>query len=254
MRVYDSAMNFGGMDMRTVVLPSVKSEALVLYDDAEIQRLHTFMGRVVLETAPSGVHMPYAQRQQYQAGITMLKIRERNGAIDPGSRAGGLVVAALVQDSLMAAHYTDTLRALGSDWSESWDTTDLAAISYNSAAVRSLRRATQDIHSFAGLLGHKNIGVIIERATANAHDNEDDETTPVTTLLGSVEHEWLSGAEQTYDIGAGLLMGVAAEFYGGTMQLRGTPNWARLHGLCFAKPLTATVTDISVQPERALAG
>lgn len=254
MELHEDVLRFGGADLQDFKLPVITSEALELFDDSQQGVLRRFMGKVTLETAPSGRHMPYAQRQQYQAGVTMLKARERKGAIGPGSRAGGLVVAAVVQDPLMAAHYTNTLRVLGSDWNESWDTADLAAISYNSAAVRSLRRATRDIHSFAGLLGHKNIGVIMERATASTHDNAGNESTPVTTLLGSLEHEWLSEAEQTYDIRAGLLMGVAAEFYGGTMQLRGTPNWARLHGLCFATLPTATVTDISTQSERALAG
>lgn len=250
MKVYDATTKLGGMDMRTAMLPPVNPDMLVVFDDEQLQTLHSFMGRVALETAPSGVHMPYAQRQQYATALYTLRAQERQGTrVAIGTKAGGLAVVGLMQDNGAAEHYADTLAVLGSAWDGSWASADLNAVAFNGAAVRNLRTLMGEAPQVAKMHEHKLVGPSFDLVADLGDDRstpvEKDSLTVATSAIGVNEYEWLMGAGQTIGLSSSALMGIAADVYSGRMRLRGSPNWMRL--FAFYKNL-----DIPPAPHEAI--
>lgn len=250
MRVYDEAMKFGGMDMHTIILPRVNPDTLLFFDDEHLRSFHEFMGRVALETAPSGLHMPFSQRQQYTSGLHTLRSQERRSAvIEIGAKAGGLAVIGLAQDSTMSAHYADTLAVLGSGWDGSWTNADLTSVALNGAAVRCLRALAGDTPQLAKMQEHKLIGPSFDRVAEIEKDGlvvEEASLATATSIVGVNEYEWLEHAHKGTGLSSIALMGIAAEVYGGRMRLRGSRNWMRLQA--FYKTLTMPPAPHEVAP------
>jgi len=256
--IHDQASRFGGVNLHAITLPRISPEALLLFNDQQQTDLRRFMAKVVLETGPYGQHVTYAQRQQFAADTFALKSAGMRGMVAANSKAGALTVAAMVQDPKMSEHTADTLSILGSEWNGSWQSADLAAVSYNGAAVRSLRRIFGDTPTLRGLQTHKDIGDVVERVVSVATgDPGDSSELPglATTLLSAKESGWLVEAEDSSGLSRAALLGVAAEFYGGRMQLRGTQNWVELYGLHNNLRVLTSLesTSQNKQPQLALA-
>ncbi len=229
--IYEVATKLGGIDMRTVVLPYVAPDFWHSLPDNQQHDLRRFMGSATLETAPYGIHMTYAQRQQLIADKTMLRSLSRsNHRVRIGRKTGMLAVAALPGESMTdGSHYSTMMRMLGSEWGGSWKSADGLAIAYNAAAVRSLRSVLGDKPVATDITRHKHVGDIVE--VLSAKDALSMRHRSATTLISALEYDWLIAAQKASGMKASVLLGVAAEYYGSSMQLRRTPNWMRLHAL-----------------------
>lgn len=229
--VYEAATKLGGIDMRTVALPYVSPDFWQSLPDEQQQALRRFIGSATLETAPFGIHMTYAQRQQLIADKTMLgSLSRSNQRVRIGRKTGMLAVAALPAESMTdGSHYNTMMRMLGSEWDGSWKGADGLAVAYNAAAVRSLRSVLGDKPVAADITRHKHVGDIVD--VLSAKDALSTRHRSATTLMPALEYDWLIATQKSSGMKASVLLGVAAEYYGSSMQLRRTPNWMRLHAL-----------------------